>query len=54
MPIERKVEREKMDRRTGRARWVPSEGEISQDINKIVIKARPEYTSIMTIALKRK
>jgi len=34
-------------------RWVPGKGEISEDGNKIVIKARP-YKEIMTIVLKRK
>ncbi len=37
-----------------RAIWVPSKGEISEDGNKIVIKARPDVNSIMTIVLKRK
>jgi len=35
-------------------RWVPGKGEISEDGNKIVIKARPQPTEIMTIVLKRK
>jgi hypothetical protein len=35
-------------------RWVPGKGEISEDGNKIVIKARPHQSEIMTIVLKRK
>ena len=34
--------------------WLPGKGEISEDGNKIVIKARPQPTEIMTIVLKRK
>ena len=34
--------------------WVPSKGKISEDGNKIVIRARPSHQSIMTIVLKRK
>ena len=35
-------------------RWVPGKGEISEDGNKIVIKARPTQYEIITIVLKRK
>lgn len=42
------------DTRQSRAIWVPSKGKISEDGNKIVIRARPSHQSIMTIVLKRK
>jgi len=35
-------------------KWVRSKGEISEDGNEIVLKARPYHSSIMTIVLKRK
>ena len=35
-------------------RWVPGKGEISEDGNKIVIKAKPIQSEIMAIVLKRK
>ena len=35
-------------------RWVASKGKISEDGNKIVIKARPQPNVIMTIVLERK
>jgi len=35
-------------------RWVSSKGKITEDGNKIVIRARPSHQTIVTIVLKRK
>ena len=50
----RKVHAFGYDTIANRAIWVLSKGKISEDGNKIVIRARPEGRSIMTIVLKRK
>jgi hypothetical protein len=50
----RKVHAFVYDVRPPTLQWVPSKGKISEDGNKIVIRARPSHQTIMTIVLKRK